>query len=160
MSEDIFVRPSGTTDLKNIRYCAWAEPQPYQAVGNAVPYRKPLLRDISDGLSNTMLVGERTGRPDLYRKGQLIDSYPYLNPNEGMDHHQAAWGISTHFWWLVFWHEQPINASNAQGIYSFHSTGANVGFADGSVRFLSESMNQDTLNAMATRSEGDLASQE
>ena len=75
-----------------------------------------------------------------------------------MDLHQAAWGISTHIWWLVFDHDQAINDTNATGIYSFHSSGANVGLADGSVRFLSETIDQETLNALVTRSAGDIAS--
>ncbi len=106
----------------------------------------------------TKCFAERAGRPDLYRRGKSVDAYPYSSPGNGMDHHQAAWGISTHFWWLVTWHEQSINESNANGIYSFHATGANVGLADSSVRFLSESMNQDTLNAMLTRSFGEVVS--
>jgi len=107
------------------------------------------------GLSNTMLVGERAGRPDLYRRGKPVDPYPYSRPDMGMDHHQAAWGISTHIWWLVFQHDQAINDTNATGLYSFHPSGANVAFADGSVRFLSEHTDTKTLSAMATRSAND-----
>jgi prepilin-type processing-associated H-X9-DG protein len=75
-----------------------------------------------------------------------------------MDLHQAAWGISTHIWWLVFDHDQSINATNTTGIYSFHNGGANVGMADGSVRFLSETIAQETLNALVTRSGGEIVS--
>ena len=102
-----------------------------------------------------MLIAERGGRPDLYEKGKPVDPYPYSYPINGMDHHQAAWAISTHFWWLVFWHEQGINEANRTGVFSFHEGGANVGLADGSVRFLAESVDQGTLNALATRSGGD-----
>lgn len=77
-----------------------------------------------------------------------------------MDIHQAAWGISTHIWWLVFDHDQAINDTNATGIFSFHSSGTNVGLADGSVRFLSDTMAQETLNALVTRSAGDDATAE
>ncbi len=74
-----------------------------------------------------------------------------------MDHHQAAWGLSTHIWWHVFDHEQSINDTNATGICSFHTEGANVGIADGSVRFLSDAIDQAVLNALGTRSAGDVA---
>ena len=147
--------PSGTLDLQNVKFGAWGEPRSY-STPNPVTYRKPRLRDISDGLSKTLLIAERAGRPDWYRRGMPVDPYPYANPNVGMDHHQAAWGISTHYWWLVFWHEQSINETNATGIYSFHTSGANVGLADGSVRFLLEDIDQEILNAMATRSAGDM----
>jgi prepilin-type processing-associated H-X9-DG protein len=59
------------------------------------------------------------------------------------------------FIWLVFGRTQSINETNATGIYSFHTSGANVGFADGSVRLVSDNIDQDTLNAMATRASGD-----
>ena len=152
----VSVRPYGTLDLQNVRFGAWGEPLSYRPIGNPISYRLARLRDISDGLSTTILLGERAGRPDLYRRGKPVDPYPYSDPERGMDHHQAAWGISTHFWWLVFWHEQSINETNAKGIYSFHVSGAHIALADGSVRFLSEAINQGTLNALATRSEGDI----
>ncbi len=154
-------KPSGTLDLQNVKFGAWGEPRSYSAnQSKSKGYRKPRLRDLTDGQSSTVLVAERAGRPDWYRRGKAVDPYPYSNPESGMDHHQAAWGISTHFWWLVTWHEQSINESNANGIYSFHAAGANVGLADSSVRFLSESMNQDTLNALLTRASGEIVSLE
>lgn len=103
-----------------------------------------------------MLVGERAGRPDSYRRGQPDDPYP-APPGEGPDHHQAAWGISTHIWWLIFQNDQAVNETNATGLYSFHSSGAHVALADGSVRFLSESTSPEVLSALATRSAGDVA---
>lgn len=152
--------PSGTIDLQNIKFGAWGEPRRYGG-GSPITYRTARLRDVSDGLSNTMLVAERAGRPDVYTKGKPDNPYPYADPlRDGMDHHQAAWAISTHFWWLVFWHEQPINKSNKAGVFSFHASGANVGLADGSVRFLSESTGQDTVNALATRATGDVVTLE
>ncbi|WDI42117.1 DUF1559 domain-containing protein [Bremerella sp. P1] len=150
-------KPSGTTDLQNIKFGAWGEPRSYFSAARKNQYRQARLRDLSDGQSSTILVAERAGRPDWYRKGEPVDTYPYDDPTRGMDHHQAAWGISTHFWWLVVWHEQGINESNSNGIYSFHSGGANVVLADGSVRFLPESMDQETLNALVTRGGGDVA---
>lgn len=149
-------KPSGTADLQNVKFGAWGEPKSYYAFQTSNTFRKPRLRDLTDGQSNTILVAERAGRPDSYRRGKPVDPYPYSSPGNGMDHHQAAWGLSTHFWWLVSWHEQSINEDNAHGIYSFHASGANAGLADGSVRFLSESVNQDTLNALLTRSSGEI----
>lgn len=148
---------SGSGDLSGVKFGPWGETQ-YDANRNPVSYNSGRFANVSDGLSNTILIGERAGRPDLYRRGQSVEPYPYPNPNTGMDLHQAAWGISTHIWWLVFDHDQAINDTNATGIYSFHRSGANVGLADGSVRFLSETINQDTLNALVTRSAGDIAS--
>lgn len=146
----------GSGDLSGVKLGPWGETQ-YDANRKPVSYRSGRFAKVSDGLSKTILIGERAGRPDSYRRGETADPYPYSNPINGMDHHQAAWGISTHIWWLVFDHEQAINDTNATGIYSFHSAGANVGIADGSVRFLSDAMDQAALNALVTRSAGDHA---
>lgn len=147
--------PSVSSDLRGIRFGVWGEPRYDIATGKSKSYRKARFRDVSDGLSNTIMVGERAGRPNWYRRGKPVDPYPYSNPNNGMDHHQAAWGISTHIWWMIFSSDQSINDTNATGIYSFHNSGANVALADGSVRFLSEQIDQKTLQALATRSSGD-----
>lgn len=153
-------RPSGTKDLENVKFGAWGEPRSYPSSASSITYRKARLRDISDGQSNTMLIAERGGRPDLYEKGRAVDPYPYHNSKSGMDHYQAAWAISTHFWWTVFWHEQGVNETNRTGVFGFHPSGANAGLADGSVRFLHESVDQAVLNALATRSAGDIVTLE
>ncbi len=145
-----------TWDPRGVRYGAWGEPKYNVRAGKSISYRAARLRDITDGLSNTALIGERSGRPDLHRRGTPADPYPYKDDEMWLDHHQAAWGISTHIAWLLFPYDQSLNQTNATGIYSFHSGGANVGLADGSVRFLSESMDQEPLNALATRAAGDV----
>lgn len=150
---------TGSGDLSGVRFGPWGKTR-YDANRNPVSYRSGQFSSVSDGLSNTILIGERAGRPDLYRRGKPVDQYPYSDPNTGMDVHQAAWGISTHIWWLVSNHDQAINDTNAKGIYSFHGSGANVGIADGSVRFLSDTMSQETLNALITQSAGDNAASE
>lgn len=152
----ISFKASGTVDLQNVKFGAWGEPRSYVSFQSKNQYRKARLRDLIDGKSSTILVAERAGRPDWYRRDEPVDPYPYEDLSFGMDHHQAAWGISTHFWWLVFWHEQGINESNANGIYSFHPGGANVGLADESVRFLPETIDQEVLNGLVTRANGEI----
>lgn len=147
----------GSGDLSAVKFGPWGETQ-YDANRKPLSYRSGRFANVSDGLSNTILIGERAGRPDWYRRGKPVEPYPYSNPNTGMDNHQAAWGVSTHIWWLVFDSDQAINDTNATGIFSFHSSGANVGLGDGSVRFLAETIDQKTLNALVTRSAGDVAS--
>src|SRR5262249_60203534 len=50
-----------------------------------------------------------------------------------------------------------MNCNNLQGdIYSFHTGGANIAFADGSVRFLSQTITIQTLAALVTRSGGEV----
>jgi prepilin-type processing-associated H-X9-DG protein len=139
-------------DLSIIRFGAWGEPTYRNNTGFSLRYRKARLSQVSDGLSHTILVGERAGRPDLFRSGEPEDPYPYRDPTRGMDHHQAAWAISTHFWWLVSWHEQSVNETNGTGIFGFHPGGANIALADGSVRFLADATSSALLTALITRS--------
>ncbi len=50
-----------------------------------------------------------------------------------------------------------MNCNNLQGdIYSFHSTGANVAFADGSVRSINSSIGIATLAALVTKGGGEV----
>lgn len=141
-------------NLNGVSFGPWGRVQ-YGGDFKPISYETGRLASVTDGLSNTILIGERAGRPDWYRRGEAVEPYPYSNSAYAIDHHQAAWGISTHVLWLIFDHDQAINETNATGIYSFHDAGANVGFADGSVHFLSDTMDQQTLNAQVTSSAGD-----
>lgn len=147
----VVVEPSFSPDLRVVRVGAWGEPTYKPGTGFSIRYRKARLADITDGLSSTLLVGEKAGRPDLYDRGQVYP-YPYRDSHHATDHQQAAWAISTHFYWMLFWHEQAVNQSNSTGIFAFHRGGANVGLADGSVRFLAETTDPTVLTALATRS--------
>jgi prepilin-type processing-associated H-X9-DG protein len=50
-----------------------------------------------------------------------------------------------------------MNCDNQQGdIYSFHTGGANILFADGSVRFVRDSITLNTLAALVTKSGGEV----
>jgi len=52
----------------------------------------------------------------------------------------------------ILLHKNPtVNETNDGGLYSFHNSGANVAFADGSIRVLASSTDAVALHAMATR---------
>jgi len=111
------------------------------------------LRDISDGLSNTMIVGEMAGRPDIYRRGE--PDIPF-DP-DGQDFlGQPAWAISGIFWSIALREKYGVNETNLNGLYSFHGNGANVTLADGSVRLLSKETDPNVLNALATKAGGEM----
>lgn len=124
------------------------------------------MRDITDGTSNTILVGETCNRTALYRKGKLV---PLSDPYAAA---QAMNGSGT--WADIFKGDTwvsgvlfdgaggdgpcAINCSNARtaGLYSWHTGGATVTLADGSSRFISENISAYTLASLITRAGGEV----
>ena len=107
---------------------------------------------VSDGLSNSFMLFEVAGRPDSYRGGQM---------EPGRTISGSRWADDESPFWVhsVCHGLQLINCSNNNEIYSFHPTGANFLYGDGSVRFHSETMDPDTFVTLFTRSAGDVARQ-
>jgi prepilin-type processing-associated H-X9-DG protein len=113
------------------------------------------LEAITDGTSNTMLVTEDAGRPDRYTMGALNGPCP----NGG------AWANTggpriTAFGWNPATNSSPgtcaVNCDNYNEVYSLHTGGVNTAFADGSVRFLSQTININVLVALFTRNGGEV----
>ena len=116
-------------------------------------YRRGKFSDVKDGLSNTIAVVERAGRPI-----DMLNGKPNVtrdNPNADYPG-QVGWSASNTFAWSINTNGVGVNESNSQGIYSFHPGGANVGIADGSVRFLSDSTDFKVLVKLYGRSDGGL----
>jgi prepilin-type N-terminal cleavage/methylation domain-containing protein/prepilin-type processing-associated H-X9-DG protein len=115
------------------------------------------ITDISDGTSTTLGVVEVGGRPNLWRAGKDTGSIQ----NSGV---KGPWG-HTHNHIEARGHSldgttKPgpctVNCSNADGIYGFHTNGANILLMDGSVRFVTPSLNNYVLYAVATPSTGEV----
>ncbi|KAA5546928.1 DUF1559 domain-containing protein [Roseiconus nitratireducens] len=136
---------SGT--WRDADFGGWGEPK--YSDSNQPSYATRRFSDISDGLSNTLLVGERSGRPDLHVSGQ--PAIPFSISAKMPDHHQAAWAVSTHLQHLVLSPERGVNERNDHGLYSFHHAGVYILMADGSVRLLSSSTKKTTLRALVSR---------
>ena len=112
-------------------------------------YRPGKFRDVTDGLSNTIAIVERGGKPiDLLRGKPNVTPYNLNAEYPG----QTGWSASNTFSWAMNLNKVGINQSNSTGIYSLHSGGANVAMADGSVRFVSESMDFNELTKLFSRS--------
>jgi prepilin-type N-terminal cleavage/methylation domain-containing protein/prepilin-type processing-associated H-X9-DG protein len=114
--------------------------------------------EITDGTAHTLLISELAGRPDLYILGvrQSDNStlrFPYW------------WGPWASYNSCVYktWSDDgqtpggfcTINCNNSWGIYSFHTTGANALFVDGSVHFLGVGLDRDVFAALVTRAGGE-----
>jgi prepilin-type N-terminal cleavage/methylation domain-containing protein/prepilin-type processing-associated H-X9-DG protein len=124
------------------------------------------LTDITDGLSNTMLITEQAGRPNFYIKGVQQAS------NTAMDDY-AWWGPWASYQVFSIWifgadgitkdgsgGPCTINCNNSQGVYAFHTAGANVVFVDGSVHFLTTAISPTDLFALVTINGGEILSGE
>lgn len=88
-------------------------------------------RDITDGLSHTIVVAEDTGR--------------------GWKKH-GEWANGEN----IFLQEGPPNLTNNNEMFAEHPAGLNVALCDGSVRFLAETIDLDSLTALCTRDASDL----
>lgn len=123
------------------------------------------FRDITDGLTNTMLITEQAGRADYYIRGQKQASNAGLSQATSW----GSWPSYQVFQVQIFGSDGitkdgsggcVINCNNSQGVYSFHTGGANVVFADGSVHLLSESMDAHLLLGIVTINGGEIIGQE
>ena len=96
---------------------------------------------------------ERAGKPT-----DLLNGRPHVtsdNPNADYPG-QVGWSASNTFMWSINADGVGVNESNSVGMFSFHGGGANIGIADGSVRFLSDSTDFETLAKLYGRSDGGL----
>jgi prepilin-type processing-associated H-X9-DG protein len=121
-----------------------------------------LMSDMSDGTSNTIMLGECAGREDVWRRNVMYPvkytGTPRIRARGG------AWATTDNAYEIgqrKAWHasfdpipgELGINNSNEWGhcFYSFHDGGANFAFGDGSVRFLNEKIQLHILATLNTR---------
>ncbi|HEY2786776.1 MAG TPA: DUF1559 domain-containing protein [Fimbriiglobus sp.] len=125
------------------------------------------ISEIQDGTSNTTLYSEAGGRDMAYVNGK---SFPYPAGTTG-----AIWADSDNRLTMTGTDPKAVdpttsaasagkasgtcvmNCDNLQGdIYSFHSGGANIVFADGSVKFVKANIDINTLAALITKAGGEV----
>jgi prepilin-type N-terminal cleavage/methylation domain-containing protein len=114
--------------------------------------------DVLDGLSNTIMLGEIAGRPQVYRVGK---------PVPGAITEGAGWGdpFNGESWMAGSLHDGTgttgpcaVNCTNetTRGLYGFHTAGANILLGDGSVRLLRSGVSPAAFAALVTRAGGDV----
>lgn len=115
------------------------------------------MTKIKDGTSTTIVVTEDAGRPQLWRNNQEIAGG--YAPGAGWADDQGGFVVhgSSNDGSIILG-PCPMNCTNDNEIYSFHSRGAQAGFADGSVRFLKSSIDIGILAALVTRAGGEVVS--
>jgi prepilin-type processing-associated H-X9-DG protein len=133
------------------------------------------ISDVTDGLSNTILLAESAGRPQVYRLGRPVGSPPTNKVNGGGWSRPASdfdlkgsspdgttfpgscainctngLDIGTTF-------PHPVYGTNGTGeTYAFHPGGANTLLGDGSVRFLAAGIDIVLYAALVTRDGGEV----
>ncbi len=126
------------------------------------------LRDITDGTSNTILAGESSPNQNgalawvngdgiwsstvvpLNWKTEFKDNQ--VDPTDGSTCNLGQLNNFTQA--LHCWRNQTVN----YGFKSYHAGGANFAMADGSIRFIKQSINPRTYNALGTRATGEIVS--
>ena len=135
------------------------------------------MAKITDGLSKTILFAESAGREDVWRErirspanadqaagascaraqggAWATNDNPY-----GFGEKAAAWCTSGPTAGPIPSTLMRVNGSNENGwlVYSFHTAGANMAMADGSVRLVSEDTSVQILGQLATRAGGEAVS--
>ncbi len=126
------------------------------------------IADVTDGTSNTFLIGELAGRPDVYNARRQVIAQG-VNPGAGWGDgfNGEHWPNGTTTDGNIVGSNVPvgpclINCSNLQSraFYSFHTGGANFILADGSVRFFSERASNRVLVFMITSQRGEVVPSE
>jgi prepilin-type processing-associated H-X9-DG protein len=133
---------------------------------NGVFHRNSKVRmtDITDGTSSTIGVGERNSR---FVNGTWVGVIPQQEVVYSPDAPKPPYNPSLppcQNWRpsitaiLVHSRQYTINASNGSpaSFHSNHSVGGNFLFMDGHVKFISNSIDLDTMRAMCTRADGEV----
>ncbi|MEP3481174.1 MAG: DUF1559 domain-containing protein [Fuerstiella sp.] len=147
--------------------------------GGILVANKPIkVRDITDGTSNTMMIGEQNGRLERLVTGTFSDlaasgtthgwlmglrvtgTPPNLQPDPA-NTDQRTFNLTTVRYSP---NQEPFanqlfpgmgsNVGANNPLMSFHTGGIQILLGDGSVRFLSENLDLETLKKLATRDDG------
>jgi prepilin-type processing-associated H-X9-DG protein len=128
--------------------------------------------DVTDGTSNTMMLGESAGRPQIWQNGNLVPG----SGTAGLRVNGGGWSRAATDYTIEGFTldgtSSPgpcaVNCANGENdpnypdvyyglngsgaTYAFHDDGANVAFADGSVHFISKRIDVRIFARLATRS--------
>jgi hypothetical protein len=101
------------------------------------------MKNITDGTSQTLMIGEITGRGPGTYFGQFWAAWNVTDTGGGING-----GIT------VIGGNKTVTRDTT-GFSSYHPGGCHFACADGSTHFISEDIDQNVLEALATRDKGD-----
>ena len=103
--------------------------------------------DVSDGMSQTIILPEDSGRPNEFRTKSGSTGWQ-IGPN--------SWNDPSAAFWIEEWcNSQCFNCQNGNELYSFHPNGGMYLFGDGAVKLLPVNLKMSTFYALFTRQFGD-----
>jgi len=112
------------------------------------------LADILDGSSQTVMIAECAGRPQLWRRGGPV-------PNTWLT--GGPWASRNLFFGRgatqdgkAFYGSCAVNCTNDREVFSFHPSGAYAVFADGSVHFLKANLDIRNFARLVTYAGGEV----
>lgn len=149
--------------------------RPEDREGPLVKQNRMKMRDIVDGLSNTIMLAESAGKPTAWlstgrMNAQLFAQYTddkvvlsngvyvtndgtgWADPDSGFTVNGASADGLRKYGPVM------INAINASEVFAFHSGGASHLYCDGSVRFISQSIDNRNYVWQCTRDGGEIVS--
>jgi prepilin-type N-terminal cleavage/methylation domain-containing protein len=112
------------------------------------------MRDIVDGTSNTLMVGEAAWNiPDyLFTSGPCTGQIRW-----GFSYWSSPYPLATAFTTMAPFNPKKGGAAVLSRFRSEHIGGAQFALVDGSVRFISENISQTVLDATGTRAGGEVS---
>lgn len=125
------------------------------------------IRDFTDGTSNTLAVGETNVNDGFYKGSAYCPPGTDTTQRLIHRHNFNVWGASNRLGSNFRVAFNPINTRPCAGVTytasnaafgSNHPGGANFLLADGSVRFLKETLNQLTYRSLGSRNGGEVLS--
>jgi prepilin-type processing-associated H-X9-DG protein len=123
------------------------------------------LTDITDGTSNTLILVEDAGQPEVYHTGPTDTKTQDTNTNHfATGSSGAGWGdVNANFGEKFSTPDGSgrsgscaINCNNDGETFSFHTGGANILFCDGSVKFVAANVNIVVWAALITAQGGEV----
>jgi prepilin-type N-terminal cleavage/methylation domain-containing protein len=153
--------PSHGVNAKYCKLVGWPEYSPPDENGMLIS-RPIRLAEVSDGLSQTILMVEDAGRPTLWRTGKHQRAEGYAKNGGWADpHYEIALDGSDFLSTGIGEGLGPcvMNCTNDNEAYSFHTGSCHLLLGDGSVRIVNDRIAKEVYAALSTRATGDIVSE-